>query len=221
VAGHTREYGEVMKIARSYAPAAMHRLAELAELNQIDSEGNLVSLSDLPHADRRVIAVAANALLDRALGKPKPVTEEPKDDMAARLARMSREERLAEMMRLLEPMQRYLPPGEEVERTVPVGGSPGPSHRDGQIRDSQVRVTISNPAPSSLPGPAAVPMRVPTFSTAATKQAVASITTPSRPRMTASVPLTVCPRQRLLRQKSCRVAIPARAELPLEATRAL
>jgi hypothetical protein len=56
-AGHTGEYGEVMKIARSYAPAAMHRLAELAELNQLDSEGYLVPLSDLPAADRRVIAV--------------------------------------------------------------------------------------------------------------------------------------------------------------------
>jgi hypothetical protein len=64
-----------MKIARSYAPAAMHRLAELAELNQLDGEGNLVPLSDLPDADRRVIAVAANSILDRALGKPKPVVE--------------------------------------------------------------------------------------------------------------------------------------------------
>jgi hypothetical protein len=44
----------------------MHRLAELAELNQLDSEGYLVPLSDLPAADRRVIAVAANAILDRA-----------------------------------------------------------------------------------------------------------------------------------------------------------
>ncbi len=60
-----------MKIARTYAPAAMHRLAELAELNQLDCEGNLVPLSDLPDADRRVIAVAANSILDRAFGKPK------------------------------------------------------------------------------------------------------------------------------------------------------
>ena len=118
VAGHTREYGEVMKIARSYAPAAIHRLAELAELNQLDSEGNLVPLSNLPDADRRVIAVAANSILDRAFGRPMPAVEQPKDDMAARLANMSREERLAEMMRLLERMQRCLPPGEDAELTV-------------------------------------------------------------------------------------------------------
>jgi hypothetical protein len=116
--GQTREYGEVMKIARSYAPAAMHRLAELAELNRLDSEGNLVPLSDLPDADRRVIAVAANSILDRALGRPKPAVEEPKDTMAARLASMSREERLAEMVRLLERMQRCLPPSEDAELTV-------------------------------------------------------------------------------------------------------
>ena len=117
-AGHTREFGEVIKIARSYAPAAMHRLAELAELTQLDSEGNLVSLGDLPHADRRVIAVAANAILDRALGRPKPAVEEPKGDMAVRLANMSREERLALMHKMLEPMRKYLPPG---ERTVADG----------------------------------------------------------------------------------------------------
>jgi hypothetical protein len=94
-----------MKIARSYAPATMHRLAELAELNQLDSEGNLVPLSDLPDADRRVIAVAANSILDRAFGKPKTV-EEPKDDLDARLARMSSEQRLAEITRLLADLER-------------------------------------------------------------------------------------------------------------------
>src|SRR5271169_2953472 len=73
--GHSGAYGEAMKIARSYAPAAMHRLAELAELDQFDSEGNLVPLSDLPDADRRVIAVAANSILDRAFGKPKVARE--------------------------------------------------------------------------------------------------------------------------------------------------
>jgi hypothetical protein len=107
-AGHTREFGEVMKIARSYAPGAMHRLAELAELNQLDSEGNLVPLSELPDADRRVIAVAANSILDRAVGRPKPAMEEPKGDMGARLATMTREERLQYMRELLEPVQQHL-----------------------------------------------------------------------------------------------------------------
>ena len=99
-AGHSGAYGEAMKIARSYAPAAMHRLAELAELNQLDSEGNLVQLNDLPDTDRRVIAVAANSILDRAFGKPR-VAEEEKGDMSARLERVSREERLALMEEML------------------------------------------------------------------------------------------------------------------------
>jgi hypothetical protein len=98
-----------MKIARSYAAAAMHRLAELAELNQLDSEGNLIPLSDLPDADRRVIAVAVNSILDRAFGRPKPAVEEPKVDMAARLANMTRDERLALMHTMLERVQQYLP----------------------------------------------------------------------------------------------------------------
>jgi hypothetical protein len=71
--------------------------------------------------DERVSVVACNALLDRAFGKPKPAVEE-KDDMDARIASMSREERLAEMTRLLEPMRQYLPPGED----------PGPTVVDGE-----------------------------------------------------------------------------------------
>jgi len=47
-----------------------------------------------------VIAVAANAILDPALGKPK-APEEEKDDMGARLANMTREERLALLARML------------------------------------------------------------------------------------------------------------------------
>lgn len=113
--GHSGAYGEAMKIARSYAPAAMHRLAELAELNQFDSEGCLVPLGDLPDADRRVIAVAANAILDRALGKPPQAAEEPKDDMEARLKAMTRAERLEELRKLLAPIEKYLTEAERAE----------------------------------------------------------------------------------------------------------
>jgi hypothetical protein len=98
--GHSGLYGEAVKLARGLSVRAVQRLGELME-----SE------------DERVLVVACNSLLDRAFGKPKPVVEE-KDDMAARLASMSREERLAEMNRLLERMRRYLPPG---ERTVADG----------------------------------------------------------------------------------------------------
>ena len=55
----------------------MQRLIELAELDRIDEWGKLIPLSELPDADRRVIAVACNALLDRAFGKPKEPPSDP------------------------------------------------------------------------------------------------------------------------------------------------
>jgi hypothetical protein len=67
--------------------------------------------------DERVSVVACNALLDRAFGKPKPAVEE-KDDMDAQLASMTREERLALIQQLLEPMRKYLPPGEREAETI-------------------------------------------------------------------------------------------------------
>jgi hypothetical protein len=79
------------KLARAAAPKAVDRLIEL-----IDS------------ADERVAAVACNAILDRAFGKPGPVKEE-KDDFKARLGNMTREERLALMQTMLERVRQYLP----------------------------------------------------------------------------------------------------------------
>jgi hypothetical protein len=58
----------------------VQRLIELAELDRIDERGNLIPLSELPDADRRVIAVAANALLDRAFGKPKEPPSDPEHE---------------------------------------------------------------------------------------------------------------------------------------------
>jgi|HubBroStandDraft_6_1064221.scaffolds.fasta_scaffold140546_4 hypothetical protein len=57
--GHTAEYGEVLALARFLAPRAIERLGELME-----SE------------DERVAAVACNAILDRAFGKPREQTSE-------------------------------------------------------------------------------------------------------------------------------------------------
>jgi hypothetical protein len=103
--GHSGLYGEAVKLARGLSLRAVQRLGELME-----SE------------DERVSVVACNSLLDRAFGKPKAVEE--KDDMDAQLASMSREERLALMNNLLEPMRRYLPPGGEAEPTF-VDGEAG------------------------------------------------------------------------------------------------
>jgi hypothetical protein len=69
-----------MRLARQAAPGAVQRLIELAELDRIDERGNLIPLSELPDADRRVIAVACNALLDRAFGKPKDPPSDPEQD---------------------------------------------------------------------------------------------------------------------------------------------
>jgi hypothetical protein len=78
LSGHSGLYGEAMKLAQQAAPWAVRRLIELAELDQIDDQGNLTPLKELPEADRRVVTVAANSLLDRAFGKPKPF--DPKAD---------------------------------------------------------------------------------------------------------------------------------------------
>ena len=86
--GHSGLYGEAVKLARGLSLRAVQRLGELME-----SE------------DERVSVVACNSILDRAFGKPKPAAEE-KDDMDARLASMSREERLAEMTRVLADIER-------------------------------------------------------------------------------------------------------------------
>jgi predicted Zn-dependent protease len=102
--GHSGLYGEAVKLARGLSLRAVQRLGELME-----SE------------DERVSVVACNSLLDRAFGKPKPAVEEKDDVMEARLKTMSREERLALLQELLEPMRKYLPPGEDAEQTV-VGG---------------------------------------------------------------------------------------------------
>src|SRR5712691_10766571 len=52
-AGHGAEYGEVVRLARLLAPRVVERLGELIE-----------------SADERVAALACNAILDRAFGKP-------------------------------------------------------------------------------------------------------------------------------------------------------
>ena len=65
-----------------------------------------------------MIAVAANSILDRALGKPKPAVEEKDDDMEARLKAMTRQERLAYARELLEGMRMYLPAAEREAETI-------------------------------------------------------------------------------------------------------
>jgi hypothetical protein len=97
--GLSGEYGEAVRIARSYAPAAMYRLAELAELHQTDEQGQLIPLAHLKDVDRRVVAVAVNGLLDRALGKPK----EPKDASKTPLRSLppdQQRKRIAELLAL-------------------------------------------------------------------------------------------------------------------------
>jgi hypothetical protein len=73
--GYRGAYGEVVKIAREYSEHAIRRLGELLE-----SE------------DERVAAVAAQALLDRAWGKPREIPDDAaKSELD--LSRLSRDER--------------------------------------------------------------------------------------------------------------------------------
>jgi hypothetical protein len=92
--GHSGEYGEAIRLARQAAPWAVRRLIELAELDQLDDQGNLIPLKELPEADRRVVTVAANSLLDRAFGKPKPF--DPKVDAETPLQAALQAEKLTQ-----------------------------------------------------------------------------------------------------------------------------
>src|SRR5271170_6259047 len=62
--GHSGEYGEAMRLARQAAPAAVQRLIDL-----------------MRSEDERVAAVACNAILDRAFGKPKEYATPPEDPL--------------------------------------------------------------------------------------------------------------------------------------------
>ena len=100
-----------MKLAQQAAPYAVNRLIEL-----MDSD------------DERVAAVACNSILDRAFGKPRAQGERI-DSLELRVANMTREQRLARMRELLEPMRAYLhelheEEEPEAEVTTICGGSP-------------------------------------------------------------------------------------------------
>jgi alkanesulfonate monooxygenase SsuD/methylene tetrahydromethanopterin reductase-like flavin-dependent oxidoreductase (luciferase family) len=64
--------------------------------------------------------VACNSILDRAFGKPRLVKEEEKDSLEQRIANMTREQRLARMRELLEPMRQYLHERDEEEADAEV-----------------------------------------------------------------------------------------------------
>jgi hypothetical protein len=89
--GHTAEYGEVVALAQALSIRAMERLGELLE-----SE------------DERVAAVAANAILDRAFGKPQPQRHEPVTPLEQRLRAMTPEQREQEAREFYRRVQRRL-----------------------------------------------------------------------------------------------------------------
>ena len=89
--GQTAEYGEIVTLARTLSVRAIERLGELME-----------------SADERVAAVACNAILDRALGKPQAHRLVEQDSLVERLRRMTREERAEYARRLWEQSQEVL-----------------------------------------------------------------------------------------------------------------
>ncbi len=62
--GHSGDYGDALRLARQAAPDAVRRLVEL-----------------MASDDERVAAVACNAILDRAYGKPAPAADPPIEKM--------------------------------------------------------------------------------------------------------------------------------------------
>jgi hypothetical protein len=122
-------YQEARQLARQAGAAVMERLIDLA----------------LHAEDERVSSVCCVAVLDRAYGRPREAQEQ--ETAETRLARMTREERLAYMASLLKPMEAYLSePGEE-ENTIEgeaalSAGNPSrrlkPSERIGTGRDRSV-----------------------------------------------------------------------------------
>src|SRR5215471_6250092 len=83
-------YQEARHLARQAGPAVMEELIHLA----------------LHAEDERVRSVCCVAVLDRAYGRPRETQEAESSE--TRLARMTREERLAYMESLLAPMRAYL-----------------------------------------------------------------------------------------------------------------
>jgi len=102
--GQTAEYGDVLRLAQSLSVRAIERLGELME-----SE------------DERVAAVACNAILDRALGKPQPNRPE-QDSLAERLARMTPEERAADALEFVGRVRRRLAEARSIEQDTKKGG---------------------------------------------------------------------------------------------------
>jgi hypothetical protein len=96
--GNSGLYGETVRLARQPAPDAIRRLIEL-----------------MRSEDERVAAAACNSILDRALGKPRPVEEERKD-MESRLAAMTRAQRLRYMRELLNSLNDFLPAAQKRRR---------------------------------------------------------------------------------------------------------
>src|SRR5579864_289979 len=92
--GHSGEYGEVLKLARALSVRAIERLGELIE-----------------SADERVAVVAANAVLDRALGKPRPAQDEKAGSLEQRIAQMTPQERRARLAELTQRALRWLEEG--------------------------------------------------------------------------------------------------------------
>jgi hypothetical protein len=97
--GHTAEYGEVVALAQAFSVRAIERLGELME-----------------STDERVAVVAANAILDRAFGKPQPQRHEPPTPLEQRLRQMTPDQREQEAREFYRKVQQRLLEAEAAER---------------------------------------------------------------------------------------------------------
>jgi hypothetical protein len=88
-AGRGGLYQQALRLARDKSTAAVERMVQLAELDQVDEFGKLAPLS--PDADPRVAALAAQWVFERAWGRvrdydPTKVAGEPPLTIEARRA---------------------------------------------------------------------------------------------------------------------------------------
>ncbi len=117
--GQTPEYGDVVRLAQSLSLRAIERLAELVE-----SE------------DERVAAVACNAILDRAFGKPQTNHPQKEDSLAERLARMTPDERIKDAHELYRRIRRVLRNHRGSEPPVVEGETKQVQHRGTKDQDA-------------------------------------------------------------------------------------
>jgi len=99
--GKTGQYAEIIRLARSKTLPALKRMVELAELDNVDQNGELSPLSR--RADARVVAHAVEWLWSVAWGKPNgSPAQQPLDESPGITIEQRRDEAMATLQAAFE-----------------------------------------------------------------------------------------------------------------------